>query len=83
MNPERTGQRDQLLAEREELSRTVQALAERFDIGARARAATGDARASGVRAWDQAVRSDYFVPVAAAAGAALALLAALVWSRRN
>jgi hypothetical protein len=82
MNADPTG-RDQILAEREELSRTVQALAERFDVPARARAAAGDARASGARAWDQAVRSDYFVPVAAVAGSALALLAALVWRGRR
>ncbi len=83
MTPDIAGQRERLLTEREELSRTVQALAERFDVGARARTAAGNARESSVRAWDQAVRSDLFVPVAAAAGALVALVGAAAWLRRH
>ena len=84
MNPEDADpRRAELVAEREELSRTVQALAERFDIPARARSAAGDVRGRVVGGWDRMVRSNLFIPAVAAIGAALALLGATTWWRRR
>jgi hypothetical protein len=81
VNPDADPRREQLVAEREELSRTVQALVDRFDLSARARNAAEDVRGRGVKAWDNAVRSGLFVPTAAVAGAAVALVGAAVWRR--
>ncbi len=83
MNPDGDPRRDQLTAERDELSRTVQALAERFDVGARARSVADNVRDRGVAGWDEVVRSKLFVPVAAVVGAALALVGAAAWRRRD
>jgi hypothetical protein len=75
--------RVQLTAEREELSRTVQALADRFDVSARARTVAGNVRERGAAGWNQVVRSNLFVPVAAAVGAGLALVGTAAWRRRE
>jgi hypothetical protein len=84
MNPEDADpRRAELLAEREELSRTVQALAERFDIPARTRSAAGDMRGRVASGWDRTVRSNLFIPAVAAIGGALALLIAAGWWRRR
>jgi hypothetical protein len=84
MNPEDADpRRAELVAEREELSRTVQALAERFDIPARARSTAGDVRDRVVSGFDRTVGSNLFVPTAAAIGGALALLVATIWWRRR
>jgi hypothetical protein len=74
--------REQLLAEREELARTVQALAERFHVTSRARAAATAVRARGRRAWDRAMGSNLFIAAAAAAGATAAVVVARPWWRR-
>ncbi len=79
-----TGRRDALQAERDDLGRTVQALAERFDVGTRARSAARSARSSGMQAFDRTVRSEFFVPAAAGLGALLALAGgAIVLSGRD
>jgi hypothetical protein len=83
MNPDTDLRREELVAEREELSRTVQALADRFNVGARAREVAGDVRARGARGWDQVVRSKPFVPVAAVVGAGLALFGTAMIRRRE
>jgi hypothetical protein len=83
MNPDTDPRRVQLVAEREELSRTVQALADRFDVGARARSVAGNVRGRGARGWDQVVRSKPFVPVAAVVGAGLTLLGTAMVRRQE
>jgi hypothetical protein len=63
--------RDQLVTERDELSRTVAALADRLDVGSRARDAVRSARGSGVHLWQRALASPLVVPAAAVLGAAV------------
>jgi hypothetical protein len=63
--------RDQLVTERDELSRTVAALADRLDVGARARDAVRSARGSGAQLGRRVLGSPMVIPAAAALGAAL------------
>jgi hypothetical protein len=74
---------EQLRREREELSETVAALADKFDVPARAREAADSARADLQQAWGRALRSPYLLPTAAGIGAAVALAASSGILRRH
>jgi hypothetical protein len=75
VSAEINARRAQLLVERDELSRTVAELADRFDVGR-------GMRESGARMRARALHSPLFIPMAAAVGAMLALaLGAAVRSR--
>ena len=63
--------RDQLVTERDELSRTVAALADRLDVGARARDAVRSARGSGAQLGQRVLASPMVIPAAAALGVAI------------
>ena len=65
---------EQLRRERDELSATVQELAERLDVGARARDAAGAVRTRVTGGVERVVRSPAFVPVVSAVGAGIALV---------
>jgi hypothetical protein len=74
---------EQLRREREELSETVAALAQKFDVPTRAREAAGSARAEVQQVWGRALRSPYLLPAAAGIGAVVALAASSGILRRH
>jgi Protein of unknown function (DUF3618) len=76
-------QRELVLAQREELSRTIQVLADKVDVPARAREAAATAKARIGAAGRRYTRPEYTLSAVALVSAALSLVAFTIWRRRR
>ena len=83
MSDEVTRQRRQISADREELGRTIQALAERVDVAARAREALSSARVRLRLATRRVGRTDVVLAAASLTAGAVALVSLIIWRRRR